>query len=307
MQNFYENPHTPLIRVIYGGIISFFHFAFFVGYGYLSFLIFQNSLPIVENLQGIQELFKLQRIELIAWVVLTIFYSLIFLFLGTLSAISSIEYNLSKPNSDAGDSKFRFTKNYTLVAVSFYLQKFQQDQDSIHYDEEIGMHRIHNCSGLMVAHELGEKPKAAVTNLWGFLNKPKYFQFINDAHISFIQPVDISRINHHAKSRTQGYISSESGSPSFAHLEIMTDGVFLRKLEKDFDGASKLGNDSKIIGHISIHGYLQKSGDIRVSNLNWLGINMRSSQDFADDICSYKYVPENLKSVIQEAIINDKT
>lgn len=303
MQINYENPHTPLIRALYGLIISCLHGLFFLGYLYLSYLVFKNKLPAVEMLHGTLDFFNLQRIELIAWGLLTFFYLLTFVFLGTLSAFSSIEFNLSKLSNDSASNTNLVNEKYKHIAINFYPKFFSADYDSINFDKSFGAHRIHLSSGFMVLHELGDLPEKTLANFWGLIQKPKFFQFVTSASIYFIQPVDITYINREIKDWSKGHISTQPGIQEFAHLQIMVDGNAIKNLEKCFDEEFESGLKSGSLGQINLYGYLHQSSFFRVESIGWYQRKI-SSRQLADSICSSEFVPDKLKPSIQDAIVN---
>jgi len=299
----YENPHTPLIRSLYGFIISGLHGLFFLGYLYLSYLIFKNNLPIVGMLHGTLEFFNLQSIEFLAWGFLTFFYLIIFVVLGTLSAFSSIEFSLSKLSNETESTAHLVNKKSKHVAINFYPKSFYTNHDSINFDESFGAHRIHSSYGFMVIQELRDLPEKTLANFWGLLHKPNFFQFVTSASISFIQPVDITFINRDIEDWKSGHIETKPGIQDFAHLKIMIDGFAVKKLEQCFNEDAELELNSGKFGQINLYGHMHQSSYLRVHSVDWHEIK-RSSKQLADSICSSKFVPDKLKPLIQNAIVN---
>jgi len=274
-----------------------------LGYLYLSYLIFKKNLPIIGMLYGTLEFFNLQSIEFIAWGFLTFFYLIIFLVLGTLSAFSSIEFSLSKLSNESALTAHLENEKSKHVAINFYPKFFDTNHDSIEFDESFGAHRIHSSYGLMVVHELGDLSEKKLANFWGLLHKPKFFQFVTSASISFIQPVDITFINRDIEGWKSGHIETKPGIQDFAHLKIMIDGFAVKKLEQCFNEDAELELNSGKFGQINLYGHLHQSSYLRVQSVDWHQIK-RSSKQLADSICSSKFVPDKLKPLIQNAIVN---
>jgi hypothetical protein len=110
-------------------------------------------------------------------------------------------------------------------------------------------------------------------------------------------------MNRDIKNRESGHIETKPGIQNFAHLKIMVDGFAIKKLEQCFDEEAELELNSGKFGQINLYGNLYQSSYLRVQSVDWHQIK-RSSKQLADSICSSKFVPDKLKPLIQNAIVN---
>ena len=258
----------------------------------------------VEMLHDALNFFNLQSIEFVAWGLLTFFYLLIFVVIGTLSVFSSIEFSLSKLSNESATTAHLVNGKSKHVAIDFYPKYFGTNHDSINFDESFGAHRIHSGYGFMEVNELGDLADKTLANFWGLLHKPKFFQFVTSASISFIQPVDITFINREIKGWRNGHIETKPGIQNFAHLNIIVDGFAIKKLEMFFNEEVELELNSGKFGQIRLYGDLHQSSYLRVKSIHLHRQLTRSSSQLADSICSSKFVPDKLKPLIQNAIVN---
>jgi len=308
----YENPHTPVIRVTYALIISSLHGIFFLGYLYLSFLIFSERLPMVEVFDGVREFLNLAKIELVAWFVLTIFYLSIFMVLGTLSAFSSIENNLSILSAGIDNEVIKPRKNRRFVFIEIYFDNFFADFASLKFNDDYGIHRNHSIySPVVVCEYHREEREKTISNFFGLRKEePPFYMFRKNAGVNLIQPTDISAIDKNLKNLGKGSISS---SKEFQHvsIEVLVDAHFVELLNKEFTEESTQLSDTmkrkfchmRLTGELLFNEYSGSYNEVFIKDIH-LQSWVQSPEDLADLICSRKETPLEIKPSIRAAFVN---
>ena len=286
----YENPHTPLIRVTYALIISSLHGIFFLGYLYLSFLIFSERLPMVEVFDGVREFLNLAKIELVAWFVLTIFYLSIFMVLGTLSAFSSIENNLSILSAGIDNEVIKPRKNRKFVFIEIYFDDFFTDFESLKFNDDYGIHRNHLIYSPVVVREYyREEREKTISNFFGLRKEePPFYMFCKKGGVDLIHTTDISAVSKDFKTLGKGRITSAK-ERQHVNIEVLVDTHIVDLINKVFTEESVHISNAAVrkFCHIRLEGellfneYSDSYNEVLIKDIHFSAL-MQSPESLAD-------------------------
>lgn len=305
-------PHTPIIRNAFALIIIYLQNGLFICYAAASYFLFKNGEDY--GLSDILRAFGLNAPLLMVWLTLTIIYAMCFVFISTLSAICSMEQSLFLLANRLSSETPTPSKKSIPIVIEIYLKNFWESQNSFTYDSNYGASRQHESYGLMIARGLGDEyhnHQKSFKNLWGLIGgKSQFCHLIENASITFVQPLNFATVDRNHISNPKGLIQSMPGLSSSSTIYVTVDDRFIKSLTNAFSQENNSNSAPTIYKSISIYGryYLTTSfldDNLIINNFEFNEYLSYSPEELIDHLCAKEYITDEWKKSIRDQMRNN--